>query len=152
MSNSSATPWTVAHEAPSNHGISQERLLEWVAIYYSRGSSLTRDRTYISCIGKIDSLPPSYQGSPVLRVSPSTVLDSLGPRGLQLARLLCPWNSPGKNTGVGCNFILQRIFPTQGLNLDLLHYRQILYHLSHQGSPELVFNARVLLAAPRGVV
>ena len=43
-------------------------------------------------------------------------------------------NSLGKNTGVGCNFFLQRIFLTQGLNLCLLHCRQILYHLSHQGS------------------
>ena len=41
---------------------------------------------------------------------------------------LCPWNSPGKSTGVGCHFLLQGIFPTQGLNLGLLHYRQILYH------------------------
>ena len=48
---------------------------------------------------------------------------------------LCLWNSPGKNTGVGSHFLLQGNFPTQGLNLDLLLYRQILYHLSHQGSP-----------------
>ena len=49
--------------------------------------------------------------------------------------LLCPWNSLGKNTGVGSHFLLQGIFSTQGLNLDLLHCRPILYHLSHQGSP-----------------
>ena len=36
------------------------------------------------------------------------------------SRLLRPWNSPGKNTGVGCHFLLQRIFPTEGLNLSLL--------------------------------
>ena len=40
----------------------------------------------------------------------------------------------GKNTGMGCHFLLQGIFPTQGSNLALLHCRQILYHLSHQGS------------------
>ena len=39
------------------------------------------------------------------------------------------------NTGVGCHFLLQGIFPTQGLNLGLLHCRQTLYHLSYQGSP-----------------
>ena len=50
------------------------------------------------------------------------------------AGLLCPWNSPGKNTEVGCRFLLQGIFPTQGLNPGLPHCRQILYHLSHQGS------------------
>ena len=44
-------------------------------------------------------------------------------------------DSPGKNTGVGCHAFLQGIFPTQGSNHGLLHCRQILYHLSHQGSP-----------------
>ena len=47
-------------------------------------------------------------------------------------RLLCPWDSPGKNTGVGCHFLLQEIFQTQRLNPGLLHCRQTLYHLSHQ--------------------
>ena len=46
-----------------------------------------------------------------------------------------PWHSPGKNTGVGCHAFLQGIFPTQGLNQDLLHGPQILYHLSYPGSP-----------------
>ena len=60
--------------------------------------------------------------------------NSLQPHGvyglyeLQPARLLCPWDFPGKNTGVGCHFLLQRIFPTEGLNLHLLHCRRILYH------------------------
>ena len=44
-------------------------------------------------------------------------------------------DSPGKNTGVGCHALLQGIFPTQGLNPGLLHCRQILYCLRHQGSP-----------------
>ena len=42
---------------------------------------------------------------------------------------------PGRNTGVGCHFLLQGIFLTQGLNLGLQHYRQTLHHLSRQGSP-----------------
>ena len=46
-----------------------------------------------------------------------------------------PWNSPAKNTGVGLHFLLQGILLTQGLNPGLLHFRQILYHLCHQGSP-----------------
>ena len=45
-------------------------------------------------------------------------------------------DSPGKNTGVGCHALLQGIFPTQGLNPGLPHCRQILYCLSHQGSPK----------------
>ena len=44
-------------------------------------------------------------------------------------------NSLGKNTGVGCHALLRGIYPTQGLNPGLLHCRQILYTLSHQGSP-----------------
>ena len=50
-------------------------------------------------------------------------------------RLLCPWNFPGKNTGVGWHSLLQGIFPTQGSNICLLCCRQILYHLRHQGGP-----------------
>ena len=56
------------------------------------------------------------------------------PMDCSLARLLCPWNSPGKYTGMGCHSLHQRMFLTQELNQDLLHCRQILYGLSHQGS------------------
>ena len=45
-------------------------------------------------------------------------------------------DSLGKNPGVGCHALFQGIFPTQGLNPGVLHNRQILYHLSHQGSPQ----------------
>ena len=61
--------------------------------------------------------------------------DSLWPHRLQPARLLCPWKSSGKNTGIGGHSLLQGIFPNQGLNPGLLPCKQILYHLSHQGSP-----------------
>ena len=67
----------------------------------------------------------------------------LQPHGLQPARLLCPWNSPGKNTGVGCHFLLQGIFLIQGSNTGLLHCRWIPYCLSHRESPidiELIVN------------
>ena len=47
-------------------------------------------------------------------------------------------DSPGKNIGVGCHAFLQGIFPTQKLNPGLPHCRQILYHLSHQGSPKIL--------------
>ena len=47
----------------------------------------------------------------------------------------CPWDFPGKNTGVSCHALLHGIFSTQGLNPGLLHCRRILYCLSHQGSP-----------------
>ena len=49
------------------------------------------------------------------------MFDSLWPCGLQPARLLCPWGSPGKNTGLGCHALLQGIFLTQESNPCLLH-------------------------------
>ena len=55
------------------------------------------------------------------------------PWTVESARLLQPWDSPGKNIEVGCRFLLQGIFPTQGSNLGLPHCRQTLYCLSHQG-------------------
>ena len=64
----------------------------------------------------------------------SVMSDSLWPEGL-LARLLCPWDFLGKNIGVGSHSLLQGIFLTQGSNPYLLHCRQILYLLSHWGSP-----------------
>ena len=68
-------------------------------------------------------------------VSHSVVFNSLRSRGLWPTRLLCPWDSLGKNTGVSSHSLLQGLFSTQGLDLGLLHFRQILYCLSHQGSP-----------------
>jgi len=63
----------------------------------------------------------------------SIVSHSVQPRGLYSLR-----NPPGQNTGVGSLSLLQGIFPTQGLNPGLPHYRQIFYQLSHQGSPRIL--------------
>ena len=59
--------------------------------------------------------------------------DSLQPHGQY-----SPWNSPGQNTGVGSLSLLQGIFSTQGSNPGLSHCRQILYQLSHKGSPRIL--------------
>ena len=56
--------------------------------------------------------------------------NSLQPHGLY-----SPWNSPGRNTGVGSLSLLQRIFPTQESNPGFPHCRQILYQLRHKGNP-----------------
>ena len=53
--------------------------------------------------------------------------------GLHPTGLLCPWDSPGKNTGVGCRFLLQGIFLSQGSNLHLLHWQEDSLPLSHLG-------------------
>ena len=73
---------------------------------------------YLICVSKSES------------VSCSVESNSLRPHGLQPTRLLCPWDSPGKNTGVGSHSLLQGIFPTQGSNPGLWHCRQILYCLN----------------------
>ena len=57
----------------------------------------------------------------------SVMSNSLQPHGLQPSRLLHPWGSSDKNTGVGCHALLQGIFPTQESNSGLLHWRKILY-------------------------
>ena len=66
----------------------------------------------------------------ILSESCLVMSDSLRPHGLYSS-----WNSPGHSMEVGSLSLLQRIFPTQGLNPGLLHCRQILYQLSHKGSP-----------------
>ena len=66
-------------------------------------------------------------------LSYSVMSNSLTPRGLQPTGLLCPWKFPGKNIGVGCPFLLQGIFSTQGLKnlVDSLR-------LGHWGSPSMI--------------
>ena len=77
--------------------------------------------------------------------SHSVVSDSLQPPGLY-----SPWNSPGQNTGVGSLSLLQEIFPIQGLNPGLPHYRRILNQLSHKGSPYIdMFTCKCVLTLSR---
>ena len=68
----------------------------------------------------------------------SVVSDSLCPHGLKFTRLLCPWNFPGKKTGVDCHFLLQGIFLVQGWSLCLLcllHWQVCLLLVEPPGSP-----------------
>ena len=68
-------------------------------------------------------------------------------------KLLCPWDFQGKSTGVGCHFLLQGTFPTQGSNPGLSHCRQTLYSLSHHQvlNPGLQhFEHGVLATGPPG--
>ena len=67
--------------------------------------------------------------APVHKVAKSQIRlrDWAQTRGLQPARLLCPWDSPGKDTGLGCHFLLQGIFLIQGSCVSCIG-RQILYH------------------------
>ena len=73
--------------------------------------------------------------------------DCLWLHGLYPTRLLCQWDSPGKNIRVDCHALLHGIFPAQGLNPGCLHFRQIFYHLSHQGSLKVSIGAWIDLWA-----
>ena len=67
----------------------------------------------------------------------SVMPSSLRPRGLWLTRLLRPWDSPGKNTGVGCHILLQGVSPTQALNPHLLHWQAGSLPLVPPGEPKM---------------
>ena len=62
------------------------------------------------------------------------------------ARLLCPWDCPGKNSGL--HALLQGLFPTQGSNPGLLHYRQILYPLLYLASSLLPLSSAMVRQIP----
>ena len=82
----------------------------------------------------------------LLLFSHSGVSDSLGHHGLYSTRLLCPWDYHGKNTEVGCHFLLRGIFLTQGSNPRLLHWQADSLPLRHQGSPILLIRYSLLLS------
>ena len=75
----------------------------------------------------------------------SVASNSLKSFGLSPTRLLCSWDFSGKNTRVGCHFLLQGIFPTQGSNPHLLHCRRILYPLIHLETKQykMYFNLKI---------
>ena len=90
-----ATPWTAAHEAPPSLGFSRQE--HWSGL----------------------PLPSPMHESEKWKWSRSVISDSSRPHGLQPTRLLCPWDIPGKNTGVGCHCLLQ-ITPITSLFLFIL--------------------------------
>ena len=96
----------------------------------------TRHQRWDLSIRRCMTSVTQFHGPDVLKyISHSVMSNSLQCHGLQSTGLLYPWNSPGKNTGVGCHFLLQGIFLIQGSNPGLLHCRQMLYPRSHKRSP-----------------
>ena len=125
-------------------GILQSRILEWVAVPFSRGSSASRDRTQVSHIAggfftiwvtRESQYSSQYfamhssRGS--FQLKDQTMFPTLQANSL-------PSVPPGKpkNTGVVSLSFLQGIFLTQESNCGLLHHSSILYQPSYQGSPE----------------
>ena len=111
----------------------------WIAYPFSRVSSQPKNQARVSCIaGGFFTSWATREAQPLLCVlclvaqSCLTLCDHMD---CSSPGSSVHGDSPGKNTGVACSALHQGIFPTQGLNPGLLHCRQILYHLSHQGSP-----------------
>ena len=103
------------HSPPGSsvHGILQARILEWAVMPSSRGSSGPRDQT-----SSVSLLSPALAGESLPLVPPAAAAAAAAkllqscptlcdPHRRQPARLPHPWDSPGKNTGVGCHFLLQ---------------------------------------------
>ena len=140
-----AIPWTVARQAPRSSGFPRQEY--WSGLPFpppghlpdpgiapvSLGSPALVDG-FLTTSAASEAPGMGLVFTSVWCVGHSVVSDSLQPHGLRPTRVLCPWNSTGKHTGVCCSSLLQGIFPTQGSNPGLLHRRQIFYHLSHQGS------------------
>ena len=139
-----ATLWTVAHQAPPSVGFSRQEYesglpcpppgdlpdpeIECASLMSLgvRRQVLCHQHHLGSPENHLGERKSKWRMSTVMRLPAATAkslqlcLTLLRPHGLQPARLLCPWDSPGRNAGVGCHALLQEIFPTQGSNLHLL--------------------------------
>ena len=127
VSDHHASPWLAPrpHAGQSPHYVDTCLCRTWVNTYFRVLGLPTTLHEYLSCLVISNSL---YVWVLVTQSCPTLCNPWTVP-----ARLLCTWDSPGKNTGVGCHALLQGVFPTQWSNPGLPHW--ILYHLSHQGSP-----------------
>ena len=111
-------------------------LIDHLARYWILGLKLFLKylRALVLCVSVCCLLPQQWCITKYLKCDRGSVVsDSLWP-----CKLCSPWNSPDQNTGVGSLSLLQGIFPTQRSNPGLLHPRQNLYQLSHQGSPRIL--------------
>ena len=98
-----ATPETTAHQAPPSLGFSRRE--HWSGLPF----------------------PSPMHESEKWKWSRSVVSDPQRPHGLQPSRLLHPWDFPGKSSGMGSHFFLQRIFPTRGWNLGFYFIWSLLF-------------------------
>ena len=140
-----------AHQAPPSLGFSRKEHWSGLPISFSNAWKWKVKVKSLSCIRLFAThglqptrllRPWDFPGREISGIfwatreaqseSDSVVSDCLRHHGLH-----SPWNSPGQNTGVGSCSLLQRIFPTQGLNPGLPYYKWILYQLSHNGSQKI---------------
>ena len=101
-----ATPWTAAYQAPLSIGFSRQEYWSGVPL---PSPGLCNRWPHFPFSGKKDTVPHLLGVLPAekVSVSHSAASNSLGPHGLQPARLLCSCDSPGKNTGMVCHSLLQ---------------------------------------------
>ena len=141
-----ATPWTVAHQAPLSVGFSRQEY--WDGLPCPPPEDLCNPGIeHKSPVLQAGSLPSELPGKP-LPILCGVVLSRFSRVQLFVTlknpdRLLCPWDSPGKNSGVDCHFLLQGIFLIQGSNphlLWLLHWLADSLPLSHQGTPRYLIS------------
>ena len=139
-------PMDCSPAGSSDHGILQARILEWVAMPSSRGSSWPKDPvsvSFVSWTGRWVLYTSTTWEAPILTQYPTVVVCWVA----QLCPTLCNpsdcsspgfsihGDSPANNTGVACHTLLQGIFLTLESNQGLLYCRQIVNQLSYQGSP-----------------
>ena len=108
---------------------------QWMTILALLGKRLTGKQGYPFSLSRNSSSPYSYPPMWKMKVkSLSRVPLFLTPWTIA-HQTPHPWNFPGKESTMGCHFLLQGIFPIQGSNPSLLHYRHSLYCLNHEASP-----------------
>ena len=136
-------PWTIAQESPLSMGFYRQEYLS--ELPFPPPEDLLIQKANPGLLLRLHwqagSLPLSHLGIPLshMKVKESEVAQSCptlcDPMDCSLPGFSVRGIFPGKSTGVGCHFLLQGIFLTQGWNRGLLHCRQTLYPRSHQGSP-----------------
>ena len=109
-----------------------EPFLYWVVMYDEKW--ILYDNQWWP--GSVVGLRRSSKALPKAKVSHSVTYDSLWPHRRLPTRIFCPWDSPGKNTGVGYHALLQGIFPTQELKVSLMSPALADYRRYHLGSPQ----------------
>ena len=122
-------------------GILQARTLEWLAISFS---NTWKWKVKVKSLSRVRLLETpwtaAYQAPPFMGFARQEYWSGVplpSPMSYESQAIFKIWVSPNycSSTRVGSHFLLQGIFPTQGSNPGLLHCRQILYHMNHQGSP-----------------
>ena len=134
MSDSSAITRTTAHQSSPSMGFPRQEY--WSGLPFLSPGDLPDpgiELQFPTLAGRFFTTEP-----PVLCLVPQSRLTLCDPMDCSPPGSSVHSDSPGRNTGVACQALLQGIFPAHGSNPGLLHCRQIIYHLSHLGSTKYI--------------